>query len=60
VPQKNEARLNANCSIWPESFFTIFHSRVQHLTVAPLTDMQPLEPGLGDTLLKAFKTWLSK
>jgi hypothetical protein len=34
--------------------------RVQHLSVAPLTGTPPLEPGIGDTLLKAFKTWLSK
>jgi hypothetical protein len=34
--------------------------RVQHLTVAPLTSTPPLEPSLGDTLLKAFKAWLSK
>lgn len=34
--------------------------RVQHLSVAPLTGPPPIEPGLGDTLLKAFKKWLSK
>jgi hypothetical protein len=34
--------------------------RVQHLSVSPLTGPPPIEPGLGDTLLKAFKKWLSK
>jgi hypothetical protein len=34
--------------------------RVQHLSVAPLTGTPPLEPGIGDALLKAFKGWLSK
>ena len=34
--------------------------RVQHLSVAPLTGTPPLEPGIGDALLKAFKAWLSK
>jgi len=34
--------------------------RVQHLSVTPLTGPPPIEPGLGDTLLKAFKKWLSK
>lgn len=33
---------------------------VQRLSVVPLTGPPPLEPGLGDTLLKAFKFWLSK
>ena len=34
--------------------------RVQRLGVAPLTGPPPIEPGLGDTLLKAFKAWISK
>jgi hypothetical protein len=34
--------------------------RVQNLSVTPLTGPPPIEPGLGDTLLKAFKKWLSK
>ncbi len=34
--------------------------RVQQLTVTPLTGTPPLEPGIGDTLLKAFEAWLSK
>jgi hypothetical protein len=34
--------------------------RVQHPSVTPLTGPPPIEPGLGDTLLKAFKKWLSK
>jgi hypothetical protein len=34
--------------------------RVQNLSVTPLTGPPPIEPGLGDTLLKAFKAWLSK
>jgi hypothetical protein len=34
--------------------------RVQQLSVSLLTGPPPIEPGLGDTLLKAFKKWLSK
>jgi hypothetical protein len=34
--------------------------RVQHLSVTPLGAPPPIELGLGDTLLKAFKKWLSK
>jgi hypothetical protein len=33
---------------------------VQKLSVSPITGPPPIEPGLGDTLLKAFKAWLSK
>jgi hypothetical protein len=31
--------------------------RVQHLSVSTLTGPPPIEPSLGDTLLKAFKKW---
>jgi hypothetical protein len=34
--------------------------RVQHLSVSTLTGPPPIEPSMGDTLLKAFKKWLSK
>lgn len=34
--------------------------RVQHLSVTPITGPPPIEPGLGETLMKAFKKWLSK
>ena len=34
--------------------------RVQHLAIIPLTGSPPIEPGIGDTLLRAFKSWLSK
>lgn len=34
--------------------------RVQHLSVTPLAGPPPIEPGIGHTLLKAFKAWLSK
>jgi hypothetical protein len=34
--------------------------RVEHLSAVPLTGPPPFEPGISDTLMKAFKAWLSK
>lgn len=34
--------------------------RIQHLSVTTLAGPPPIEPGPGDTLLKAFKKQISK
>jgi len=34
--------------------------RVQRLGVEPVTGTPPVEPGLGETLRKALKSWFSK